>query len=147
MSLKSNNYSEGDLEELPLSVKKMGLIMNPPVFWVSTILIAVFVVATLMDVDAAAKTFSATKDWMLVYFGWFFIGAVDILLIYGIFMLFSKFSKIRIGGKDAKPEFTLWGWLSMLFSAGMGIGLLFWGVGEPMYHLGSPPHGRCGGRS
>ena len=140
-----NNYKKGDLEDLPLSVKQMGMIINPPVFWISSILIVVFILLTLINVEAAGKTFSAIKSWMSVYFGWFFIGVVDILLIYGIYLLFSKFSKIRIGGKDAEPEFTLWGWFSMLFSAGMGIGLLFWGVGEPMYHLGSPPMGVAAG--
>lgn len=130
-----------DLENLPLSVRKAGFIINPPVFFISSILIVGFIALTLANVDVAAKTFDAVKSWMSIYFGWFFIGATDIFLVYTIYLLFSRFSKIRIGGEDAKPEFTYWGWFSMLFSAGMGIGLLFWGVGEPMYHFSSPPMG------
>jgi len=141
MSEELNLQTTDDLENLPLSKKTMGFIINPPVFWISSILIIAFIVLTLANVDAAGKVFSGVKGWMCTNFGWFFIGAVDIFLVYSIYLLFSRFSKIRIGGVDAKPEFTYWGWFSMLFSAGMGIGLLFWGVGEPMYHLGSPPMG------
>ena len=67
--------------------------------------------------------------------GWFFIAAANIFLVYTVYLFFSKFGSIRLGGKDAEPEFSTTAWFSMLFSAGMGIGLVFWSVGEPMWLL------------
>ncbi|MCP4926467.1 MAG: BCCT family transporter, partial [Gammaproteobacteria bacterium] len=66
---------------------------------------------------------------------------VNATLFYCIYLLFSKYSDIRIDGPDAKPEFSNAAWVAMLFSAGLGIGLLFYGVGEPMYHFVAPPMG------
>ena len=71
--------------------------------------------------------------------GWFFITAANIFLIYTVYLFFSKFGSIRLGGKNATPEFSTTAWFAMLFSAGMGIGLVFWSVGEPMWHFIGPP--------
>lgn len=122
-----------------LSQKKMGMVINPPVFIITGLLSIGFIVFTLINVESAAGVFNNVKKWMSVYFGWFLIAGTNTFLVYSLWLLFSKYSKIRIGGKDAKPEFTLWGWLSMLFSAGTGIGIIFWGVSEPMYHFSGPP--------
>ncbi|SVD40116.1 uncharacterized protein METZ01_LOCUS392970, partial [marine metagenome] len=73
--------------------------------------------------------------------GWFFVLCVNIYLSVIFYFLVSRHGKIRLGGPDARPEYTYWGWLSMLFSAGMGIGLMFWSVAEPIYHFTSPPWG------
>ncbi len=73
--------------------------------------------------------------------GWMFILAVNIFMIFLLVIGFSKFGDIRLGGSDAKPEFSTLAWFSMLFSAGMGIGIIFWSVAEPMYHFASPPVG------
>lgn len=70
--------------------------------------------------------------------GWFLILAANIIILATGYFAFSKFGKIRIGGPKAKPEFSTIAWYAMLLSAGMGIGLMFWSVGEPIYHLGSP---------
>lgn len=71
--------------------------------------------------------------------GWFFILVVNAILVFTVYLGFGKFGRIRIGGKDAVPEFTRIGWFAMLFSAGMGIGLLFWGVAEPIRHFNNNP--------
>lgn len=70
--------------------------------------------------------------------GWFFVLAVNIFFAFAIYFAFSKTGKIRLGGSSAEPDFSTFAWFSMLFSAGLGIGLLFYGVGEPMYHFTDP---------
>ena len=123
-----------------LTVKTgMGLEICPPVFWTSTILIVGFVALTLINVKAASTVFSAAKLWVCEYTGWFFVITVNLVLAYAFWLLFSKYGRLRIGGPAARPEFSMFGWFSMLFSAGMGIGLLFYGVAEPIYHYMSPP--------
>ena len=125
-----------------LTVKTgMGLKICPPVFWTSSVLIVLFIVLTLINVKAASAVFSGAKFFVCEYAGWFFVLAVNITLAYAFWLLFSKYGALRIGGQEARPEFTLFGWFSMLFSAGMGIGLLFYGVAEPIYHYMSPPMG------
>jgi len=119
----------------------LGLEINPPVFWTSAILIIVFLVLTLVNVKTASVVFSAAKFWVCEYTGWFFVITVNVILAYCIWLLFSKYADLRIGGQDSKPEFTVFSWFSMLFSAGMGIGLLFYGVAEPIYHYMAPPMG------
>ena len=110
------------------SNKPLGLDINPPVFWTSVILVVVFVVLTLVNVKTASAVFSAAKFWVCEYTGWFFVFTVNVILAYSIWLLFSKYANLRIGGQDSRPEFSLFAWFSMLFSAGMGIGLLFYGV-------------------
>lgn len=75
---------------------------------------------------------------------WFYILAVNVFLVFLIFLAFSRFGNLRIGGQKAKPEFKTLSWFAMLFSAGMGIGLLFFGVGEPVMHFNSPPMAEAG---
>ncbi|MBK1700805.1 BCCT family transporter [Thiococcus pfennigii] len=115
--------------------------LNPVVFVTSAVVILGFVAASFIWLDAMAEFFNAAQAWIANTTGWFFVLAINAILIYVIYLGFSRFGKIRLGGEDAKPEFTLLGWFSMLFSAGMGIGLLFYAVAEPMYHLVTPPHG------
>lgn len=71
--------------------------------------------------------------------GWFFTLSVNIILIFVVYIMFSRYGDIRLGGDDAEPDFTTKSWFAMLFSAGMGIGLLFYGVAEPMFHFTNPP--------
>tara|TARA_B100000315_G_scaffold241415_1_gene262277 strand:- start:1312 stop:2715 length:1404 start_codon:yes stop_codon:yes gene_type:complete len=74
--------------------------------------------------------------------GWFFVFSMNLFLGVVLYLYFSKYGMIRIGGQTAAPDFTYWGWLTMLFSAGMGIGLVFWSVAEPIAHYVSPPMGQ-----
>jgi len=70
--------------------------------------------------------------------GWFLILVSNVFILAALYFAFGRFGQIRIGGRDAKPEFSTPAWYAMLLSAGMGIGLMFWSVGEPMFHYGSP---------
>ena len=117
----------------------LGLRACLPVFSTSVVLIVAFVVATLAAGDDAAAAFKAVQGAISESWGWFFVLTANVLLGFAVYLLFSRFGKIRLGGEEAKPEFSTISWIAMLFSAGMGIGLVFWAVAEPLYHFSSPP--------
>jgi len=125
------------------SIKRnsMGWEIHPTVFWVSAGLIIFFAVMGLSFVELTKTTFENLQTFIADKAGWLFILLVDIFLVFVIYLIFSRYGNLRIGGPDAKPEFSYRGWFSMLFSAGMGIGLLFYSVAEPMMHYSSPPKG------
>lgn len=111
------------------------------VFWPSAVLIVFFISITLIIGEPMSRIFSNIQGSISEYGGWFFVLAVNVFLIFALWIAFSKFGNIRLGGRTAKPEFKQLSWFAMLFSAGMGIGILFWSVGEPILHYVSPPRG------
>lgn len=128
----------------PKLFKKLGagrlrLHIHPTVFGLSAFLIISILFITLMNIGSAESFFTATKLWATHNFGWFLILAVQAFLLFSVYLALSRFGTIRIGGKDARPDYSRPTWFSMLFSAGMGIGLLFYGVAEPISHFASPP--------
>ena len=116
-----------------------GLVIHPHVFGYSAALIVVFVGLTLFNLDAAESVFSGIKDGITATFGWLLILCVQLFLLFCIYLAVSRFGHIRIGGPGAQPEYSRPAWFSMLFSAGMGIGLMFWSVAEPVTHFQDPP--------
>ncbi len=117
----------------------LGIKANGPVFVSSLLVISLLVITTLAVGEPMEKWFSDTQHFVANNVGWFFIILVNCLLVFAVFLGFGKYKNIRIGGKGAKPEFSKTAWFAMLFSAGMGIGLLFWGVSEPINHFNSNP--------
>ncbi len=115
-----------------------GFDIHPHVTFTSTFVLVIFILLTIMFREQSTEIFSAAMAFITSTFGWFLILAANVFVLAGIFFAFSRFGNIRIGGNDAKPEFTTVSWFAMLLSAGMGIGLMFWSVGEPMYHYSSP---------
>lgn len=114
--------------------------VEPPVFFGALLLIAGFVsVATLFN-KAARGAFDALQQAIVANFGWFYILAVALFLGFVLWLLISPYGHIRLGGDHEKPEFSYVSWFSMLFSAGMGIGILFWSIAEPIMHFGAPPY-------
>jgi choline/glycine/proline betaine transport protein len=111
----------------------------PPVFLPSAILIVLFISVTLIVGDPMEAIFDRLQNGIVDNLGWLLVLAVNIFMVVSFLFAFSKFGSIRIGGNDARPEFSTFAWFSMLFSAGMGIGLLFFSVGEPMMHFSTPP--------
>ncbi|SCY89743.1 BCCT family transporter [Alkaliphilus peptidifermentans] len=85
--------------------------------------------------DKSATAF----NFLVRYFGWLYLGAVSSFLLFCIFILFSRYGKLRLGPDDSTPEYSNLSWFAMLFSAGMAIGLIFWGVAEPLNHFIHPP--------
>ena len=124
--------------------KSLGLPVNGPVFWSSTLIIVVIIGLTLAFHARAQVVFSTVQSAVSANAGWLMIISVNIFLVFGIFLAFSKFGHIRLGGPKARPEFTTTSWFAMLFSAGMGIGLLFWSIAEPVSHYNMPPTGEGG---
>lgn len=118
--------------------------VHPVVFFTSVALITIFILGTFFNLEKATTLFTATKDGVTAYFGWFLILSVQIFLIYAIYIALSRYRHVRLGGEDAKPTYSFLSWLAMLFSAGMGIGLMFWAVAEPIFHFTSPPKGEGG---
>ncbi|TAJ14610.1 BCCT family transporter [Marinilabiliaceae bacterium JC017] len=127
------NYTRSDKKTF------LGIKANGPVFLTSFLVILGVVATTLIVGKPMEVWFAKTQSYMSNNIGWFFILCMNIFLGFALFLGFGKFGKIRLGGEDAKPEFSKKAWFSMLFSAGMGIGLLFWGVAEPIVHFGSNP--------
>jgi choline/glycine/proline betaine transport protein len=121
----------------------LKLKIHPTVFWTSTALIFFFVAFSLFNLAQMKEVLDAVQHSITTSTGWLFIAAVNIYLAIVVYLLFSRYGSIRLGGADARPEFTTWGWFSMLFSAGMGIGLVFWSVAEPIFHYSAPPWGEA----
>jgi choline/glycine/proline betaine transport protein len=119
--------------------------IHPPVFWPVVILVTVFISITLIVGSPMEVFFSIVQNSISNYFGWFFVVCVNLYLVFTLYLAFSKYGNIRLGGKNAIPEFSRASWFAMLFSAGMGIGILFWSVAEPIYHFTSPPYGQATG--
>lgn len=114
--------------------------MFPPVFVPSAILILSFIGFTLAYGKEVEGFFAAFQSFAYSNLGWMMILAVNISFIGAIYLALGKFGDIRIGGKNAKPEFSKGAWLAMLFSAGMGIGLVYFGTAEPLIHFRQPPY-------
>jgi choline/glycine/proline betaine transport protein len=117
----------------------LKLDVHPYVFFISSALIVLFVVLTLVFQQHVDNLFSLVQNTVSQYAGWFFVAAMNIILLFVISLLLGRFSSIRLGGEGAEPEFSTTAWYAMLFSAGMGIGLLFYGVAEPMFHFIASP--------
>ncbi|MER7703153.1 BCCT family transporter [Kitasatospora sp. NPDC097605] len=91
--------------------------------------------------DSLGRTSSTALGWVLHNFGWLFVAAADVFLVLTVVLAFSRFGRIRLGRDDDEPEFSTTAWVAMMFSAGMGIGLMFYGVGEPLQLFAAPQPG------
>ncbi|WP_224488068.1 BCCT family transporter [Robertkochia flava] len=121
------------------SKKMFGFEVNPPVFFTSTFIIILSIALTLIFREQAEVFFLKVQTSVANNADWFFILSVNIFLVFLIYLAMSKYGGMRLGGDKARPEFSTASWFAMLFSAGMGIGLLFFGVGEPVMHFQNPP--------
>src|ERR671911_1151807 len=116
--------------------------IDPTVFWIAAVLSAVFVAWGILFTDSLAAVFDAVLwSFLVPNFGWVFILSSFGFLAFSLYLAFSRYGKIRLGGQDEQPEFSTVSWIAMMFSAGMGIGLMFFGVAEPLSHMSSPPAG------
>ncbi|MFW6307758.1 MAG: BCCT family transporter, partial [Campylobacterales bacterium] len=119
------------------NLKVMGMDIHHPVFAVTSTLMVIFVIFTLIFPEGAKEMLDGAKWWTIGSFNWLFMMAANLFVIFCVVLIFLPVGKIRLGGKDAKPEFSRLSWFAMLFAAGMGIGLMFWGVAEPVaYYTG-----------
>jgi len=112
-----------------------GMDIHNPVFAISAGVITLFVMLSLFFPDTSFQWLSDVKAWCLSTFDSFIMGSVSLIFLFCCVLLVSPAGKIKFGGEDAKPEFSMKSWLAMLFAAGMGIGLLFWGTAEPIAYF------------
>jgi len=123
------------------NIEVFGLDIHNPVFVVSALAIIALVLLTLMFQEGAAEMFGALRPWLTSTFDWVFMGAANLFVLFCLLLVITPLGAVRLGGIDAKPDYSYAGWFSMLFAAGMGIGLMFFGVLEPVYHFQNPPLG------
>ena len=116
----------------------LGLDIHNPVFAISALVVVAFVVLTLAFQEQVGPAFGAMRGFLTSTFDWFFLSAANVFVIVCLGILVSPLGKVRIGGAEATPDYSYLGWFSMLFAAGMGIGLMFFGVLEPVYYFGTP---------
>lgn len=115
--------------------------VDPAVFWPALAITAGFISWGALAPDSLASVTQATLSAIINGFGWGFVVSTALFLVFSGFLAISRFGKIRLGADDELPEFRTVSWVCMMFSVGMGIGLMFWGVAEPVFHFGAPPHG------
>jgi len=123
----------GEGEETP------KVVVHPVVFGVSACLIVAVSAFGAAVPTFAAEVFSAIQGWIVHTFGWFYMLCIAVFLIFVLYLAFSRFGAVRLGPDGSEPEYSRLSWFAMLFSAGIGIGLLFFGVAEPLLHFASPP--------
>jgi len=117
---------------------------DPVIFGVSAALVSAVLAFSLAAPELAKELFLGLQDWIVENLGWLFVGTVTFLLLFAGWLAISPYGAIRLGRDDEEPDFPRLTWLAMLFSAGMGIGLLFYGVAEPVLHYAAPPDGAGG---
>jgi len=135
-SVIETDYTVGQ-DNIQRQIGRLGFDVHNPVFMISAISIVAFVIVTLMFQQAATDFFGWLRPFLTSTFDWFFLSAANVFVLFCIVLMVTPLGKIRLGGADAKPDYSYLGWFAMLFAAGMGIGLMFFGVAEPMSHFAS----------
>lgn len=114
------------------TTKLLGLVVNKNVF-IATLSVLIFSIAfTLIFEEQAENYFEIAQSFVFSHAGWIYTLAANIFIVFCLYIAFSKYGKIRIGGPSAKPEFSIWAWFSMLFSAGIGNGLVLFSIADPV---------------
>ncbi|HCJ28005.1 MAG TPA: choline transporter [Pseudomonas sp.] len=124
--------------------KSSSSTVNPPVFYGSAVLILALVIYSAAFSDHAQSVFSQVQTWIIANVSWLYILAVAVILLMVALLAISRYGNIKLGPDHSEPDYSNLTWFSMLFSAGMGIGLMFFGVAEPVMHFVSPPVGEGG---
>ena len=123
------------------NVQVLGMDLHNPVFFISAVLVIAFVVGTLAFPESANGMLNGAKAWAIEHFDWLFMVSGNIFVLFCVALALLPTGKIRLGGQKAKPEFSTLSWFAMLFAAGMGIGLMFWSVAEPVAYLNGQWYG------
>ena len=113
--------------------------LNKPRFLISSLLLVLITSVVYANLETSSSFFSSTQLLVSEYLGWLIILIANGFLVFSIYMIFTKYKHIKLGGQDANPNYSYKSWIAMLFSAGLGIGLLFYGVAEPVGNLNDYP--------
>ena len=114
-------------------------VINPPVFFGALLIIGIFMAVGIVFPSQADEIFAGIQISILSSFGWLYLLAVGVILAAMLLLCLSRYGALKLGPDDSTPDFSFPSWIAMLFAAGMGIGLMFYGVGEPMTHYMAPP--------
>ncbi|WP_158735529.1 BCCT family transporter [Alteribacillus sp. YIM 98480] len=112
-----------------------------PVFYISFVIALLFIIWGIIAPDNVENVLGNVQAVISEQLGWFYLLSATAFVIFAIYLIFSPYGKIKLGKPDEKPEYNYFTWFAFLFTAGMGIGLVFWGVAEPLYHYYGPPTG------
>ena len=128
-----------------VKVEKFGPFprVNRPVFIASALLIVGFILFGSLFGELAGEVFNQLQSFITHRFRWLFIILMNVTVVFSLYIALSRYGDIRLGHQTEHPEYSLLSWFGMLFSAGIGIGLLYWGTAEPLYHFMSPPMGQA----
>ena len=128
-----------------VKVEKFGPFprVNRPVFIASALLIVGFIIFGSLFGEWAGEVFNQLQSFITHRFRWLFIILMNVAVVFSLYIALSRYGDIRLGHQTEHPEYSLLSWFGMLFSAGIGIGLLYWGTAEPLYHFMSPPMGQA----
>lgn len=128
-----------------VKVEKFGPFprVNRPVFIASALLIVGFILFGSLFGELAGEVFNQLQSFIIHRFRWLFIILMNVTVVFSLYIALSRYGDIRLGHQTEHPEYSLLSWFGMLFSAGIGIGLLYWGTAEPLYHFMSPPMGQA----
>lgn len=124
-------------DNIVVQLGPLGLDIHNRVFAISALAVIAFVLLTLMFQTQAGPLFSDLRGWLTSALDWFFLSAANVFVVVCLALIVSPLGRVRLGGTLAKPDYSYLAWLSMLFAAGMGIGLMFFGVSEPLTHFGT----------
>lgn len=119
----------------------LGLRTSPSIFFGSALLVVVFTIAMSLFPGPVQGFFGTASDFLRYDLGWFFTFSVTLLLIFAIILAFSRYGRVKMGDDDSTPDYSGVAWFGMLFAAGVGAVLMFWGVAEPINHYANPPLG------
>ncbi|PVB62456.1 BCCT family transporter [Labrenzia sp. 011] len=122
-------------DNIEANVGPFNLDIHNPVFLISGLTVVAFVFLTLAFQTEVGPLFDALRKWLTSGLDWFFIISANVFVLVCLTLIVTPLGKVRIGGQDAEPDYSYFGWFAMLFAAGMGIGLMFFGVLEPVYHM------------
>ncbi len=118
--------------------------IDKKIFGISAVICAIFVVWTIATPEGMQAIFDVLFNFFITNLGWFYLICVSLFLIFCIVLALSKYGKIKLGKEEEDPEYSRMSWFAMLFSAGMGVGLVFWGAAEPIYHFAGCPFAESG---
>ncbi len=113
--------------------------INPRTFWGASAIIGLLVVFAILAPGTAASVFGLAQNWTIEHFGWFYVTAVAVFFVLMLYLAFGPMGRLKLGADDSEPDFPYISWVAMLFAAGMGIGLMYFGVAEPVQHYVAPP--------
>jgi len=136
VTLIETDYEIGQ-DNIQTNIGPFSLDLHNPVFLVSGLGVVAFVFLTLAFQNDVEPIFNGMRGWLTTNLDWFFLSAANVFLLLCLGLIFTPYGAVRLGGQDATPDYSYTGWFAMLFAAGMGIGLMFYGVSEPISHFNS----------